>query len=127
MDEDPRTDDGATNPTADALLDALADAGRRAVLDRLVATGGPCTVEDLTEAVVADDGVPWATDPGVAGTALHHVHLPKLADAGLLEYDTRSGDVVGTSALAVAEPYLDLLATQTGPDGRLHARRRTPQ
>ena len=38
-----------------------------------------------------DDG---SADVRTLKVQLHHVHLPKMQDCGLLEYDPRSGDIV---------------------------------
>lgn len=42
-------------------------------------------------AVETDGSVESSTD--ATRTQLHHVHLPKLEDHGVVEYDTRTGDV----------------------------------
>lgn len=59
------------------------------------------TVRELTTALTPEDGERERTQ-----VHLYHNVLPKLEDAGLLEYDWRSGDVRvrdDPTALAVAE------------------------
>jgi len=40
--------------------------------------------------------------------SLYHSHLPKLADARLIEYDREQGIVAAGEAIDAAEPYLEL-------------------
>lgn len=93
--------------TVDAVFAALADEDRRSVLAYLQ-DAGEATVEELSTAV--DER---ASDPrgGTHGrdalVRLHHVHLPKLSDAGLVEYDRTSGQVEYVGGSAITE----LLAT----------------
>lgn len=79
------------------LLETLASERRRTVLSYLLA----CSAERIhREAIV--DGL-LEREPCEPGPAthrerleidLHHVHLPKLADADIIEYDPTSGAVV---------------------------------
>ena len=76
------------DPT-DAALRILADEQRRHVVASLSATSdGVSSLSELVEYAVtrATD----ERDPEEATIHLHHVTLPKLEDAGLLEYDSRS-------------------------------------
>jgi DNA-binding transcriptional ArsR family regulator len=88
-----------------AVLDALADATRRAALAELVDSGATATVGELTETLAERQPGP---DPGTAGseivtdradlqTALHHVHLPTLAEAGGITFDPETGLVAAAS------------------------------
>ncbi len=65
-------------------------------------------IDDLTSRVIArelmdGDG---PVDPESVSATLHHVHLPKLADAGLIEYDA-DAHVVYTPPLDDATPDAD--------------------
>lgn len=74
------------------VLDLLADARRRHALAVLAEEDG--TIDDTTlirrvsEAERADD-----VDPRDVHIELHHCHLPKLDDYGVLEYDYEEGAV----------------------------------
>jgi hypothetical protein len=71
----------------DGALTAVADRRRRAVVRRLRAraTGG-ATLEGLAESLAGTLG----DDPDRVAVELHHRHLPKLDDLGVVEYDARS-------------------------------------
>ena len=75
----------------DTVYDLLADATRRRVLEDLYRRD-ESTVEDLADRIGdASDG---PEDAVRATIALTHTHLPRLRDAGVIEYDERTGAVV---------------------------------
>lgn len=92
-------------------LDILGDPIRRQVLHDLDPEEGPVTLSDLADRVanphvrgasavaVQSDDANDATATTVTSATervaiqLHHVHLPKLADYGLVEYDRREKTV----------------------------------
>lgn len=77
--------------SADALLEALSDRRRRLVLRYLRETAdGVGSYEDLARYVSARS----TQSPKDVHTCLHHVILPVLDDAELIEYDPRSEVVV---------------------------------
>ena len=92
------TTDTETDAT-ETLLQVVANPQRRTILHHLVRVGAEDVgVDDLTKTIVTDGGT--ATDPGGdqdmlrrAKIELHHRHLPKLADADLIEYDTEARTV----------------------------------
>jgi predicted transcriptional regulator len=47
--------------------------------------------------------------------ALRHTHLPRLADAGVVDYDPDSGRVAPAAAADRLRPYLDLTAREDRP------------
>ena len=72
------------------------------------------TLEELTWAVADEECA--ATGASVAGTddrriatTLHHVHLPKLDEAGVLEYDVDRGTVTADAGLAAVRELLEVL------------------
>lgn len=80
------------------LLDALAHERRRVVLAVLEDTDGRVTREELARAVAtreteSDDAPERAIVERVA-SSLHHVHLPKLASVGSIEYEPGTGTIV---------------------------------
>jgi len=115
----------------DALFDALADERRRAVLDVLSHQTGPIHVETLAreleakERGIAESDVPVDEIEQLL-MGLYHVHLPRLAEAGLVEYDSDADTVAyeGHPALrvpwvqSVLEPaFRPSLTGETRPDG----------
>lgn len=63
---------------------------RRAALDALAAAGDELSVETLAARVAADEGGdPTERDVEAIATVLHHRHLPRLGDLGLVDYDPR--------------------------------------
>jgi DNA-binding transcriptional ArsR family regulator len=73
----------------DTLFDLLRDPARRLVLTRLQ-EDGRTSVERLLQDR-RGRGEDWRTFE----IGLHHVHLPRLERTGLIEYDERSGEIVG--------------------------------
>lgn len=80
----------------DGVLSLLSDAERRGVVEYFGRTADEtATLEELSAyleraAPETDGGEPAAE---TAKARLHHVHLPKLADRGVVDYDPRSGEV----------------------------------
>lgn len=80
----------------DSELEVLSSRERREILHFFVTTDTEtATVETLSgqlTQVWADGGDDQPPTEAVRAR-LHHVHLPKLADCGLVEYDSRSNTV----------------------------------
>jgi DNA-binding transcriptional ArsR family regulator len=101
-----------TSLSVEDVAEAVGDPSRRQVLHLLGDSEFMLALADIAREVAAPDGEPSPTltadDLRRAKIRLHHCHLPKLADAGLVNYDVRSRMV----ALAPAgERVLD--ATQS--------------
>ena len=83
----------------DGLFRSLADDRRRTILDVLTHQVGPIHVETLArelcakEQSIAESEVPADEVEEIHGS-LRHRHLPRLADAGLVDYDPE-GETVG--------------------------------
>lgn len=95
----------------DAALELCADTHRRIVLAELVGREAPITIDALTESIVTHNhhaALASVSDETVTGirTSLLHSHLPKLAEAGLVEYGPQRGVVVPTADLSRGEPHL---------------------
>lgn len=76
-----------------AIFEAMGHPYRRAVLELLRTRDGPMTLHDLATAISVREHDADITDvprQAVPRTflALHHLHLPKLANYGLIAYDT---------------------------------------
>lgn len=74
---------------------ALAADRRREILDTIAAESGPITRETLARNVATRDadGDPSESRIENVLVQLHHCQLPKLADAGLIEYDRGDGTI----------------------------------
>ncbi|WP_227357262.1 DUF7344 domain-containing protein [Haladaptatus salinisoli] len=82
----------ADSESLDALFAALADARRRTILDSLSHQFHPIHIETLAREIYAKEhGICEADVPTEEVeqvlVGLHHVHLPKLSEAGLIGYD----------------------------------------
>lgn len=92
-DRSPETS-GRSDASLDRLYRLLADGERRALLAFLLERDEPVPLSEL-RAHVADD-----SDERRAGIRLVHSHLPKLAEADLVEYDRESGRAAATAVAA---------------------------
>jgi hypothetical protein len=102
------TDEGTL--TQDDVFDILSSARRRYVL-YLLRTEGPMELTDLAEHVAA-----WENDTNIDAltkqqrkrvyVSLYQTHVPKLADADLVEYDKDSGRVELASRAGDIDQYL---------------------
>ena len=100
---------------SDSVCSALADEHRRAILTELHDSGESALgLTDLANRVaerVADDGPPGPDTRGQVQVTLHHRHLPRLADAGLIVYDVENRQVWN----AVGQPTREILGTLDSP------------
>lgn len=83
---------GVTERSIDAVFDLLAHDARRAAVACLTSRNRPVALADLAADVAdrtSDRPRSERSTEAVSKiqTALHHVHLPKLADAGVVAYD----------------------------------------
>lgn len=89
--------------SVDDLFDVLSPARRRETLAVLTECHSAVDVESLARDVAARerDVAPDTlseSDVEEVHVTLHHVHLPKLDDAGLVDYHRDDGSVTATSA-----------------------------
>lgn len=81
----------ATGRTDEVVGTLLADSVRELIVSLLRERGGSLTIDDLARALAAverTDGCPPSEGAVASAVAsLHHVHLPKLDDVGIVEYD----------------------------------------
>lgn len=95
-------------PGLDEVLHNLGDLRRRVVLTSLYGNDGPMDRTDLAaevaETVRGGSGQEVTVDS--MRRDLHHVHLPKLARAGLISYDADEGSVTYEGHPAFEEEWL---------------------
>ncbi|QLG28551.1 hypothetical protein HUG10_13795 [Halorarum halophilum] len=78
----------------DTVFEVLADRDRRAALSYLrESEDDAVSFETLTTHVAERDADPDGRDRGQLAVRLHHATVPRLAGAGLVEYDARSGSI----------------------------------
>ncbi|WP_306052308.1 DUF7344 domain-containing protein [Natronococcus wangiae] len=93
----------------------LRSSRRRTLLALLTAYDRTLTTNDLTKEIAVRERDESITDvPGDVlariAISLHHAHIPKLVDAGLVEYDEKRHLVDPTEKLAHLEPRLSRAA-----------------
>jgi hypothetical protein len=71
----------------DTVFELLAPERRRNALYVLYRHSGPMTLADLAEEVAALEDAPTAR----VAAGLHHVHVPRLAEEDVVEYDADEG------------------------------------
>jgi DNA-binding transcriptional ArsR family regulator len=116
-DKTPTLGEPAGEPTIspDVAFDVLRNARRRYVL-YFLREKSPRELGDLAERIAAREND--TTVEGLSSkqrksvyTALYQTHLPKLADAGVIEYDRDRGVVWLADAADQLDPYLDARGT----------------
>lgn len=100
----PRTDD----LPATAIFPLLADDRRRYVLHYLSRHVGTVSLGELAEQIALWEGDPTYDHYERILTSLHHHHLPKLVDGGLVHYYVEQEGVRGLDAIESVRPYLNL-------------------
>lgn len=88
----------------DSLLDLCRHQHRRIVLGVLTEERRSLTLNDLTQTILKDNHQKLVTEASAdeireIRLALHHRHLPKLASAGLIEFDSERHLVEPTTQL----------------------------
>lgn len=99
---DPRTGTSENESSVDELFDVLSEARRRRILSILTGRQS-MDVKELANAVAAreNDAAPATLSESTVHevhVTLHHVHLPKLAEATLVNYDRNDRTVAPTDA-----------------------------
>lgn len=110
-----------TTPSFDTLFDLLANRRRRYALYALTGTeDGMATVETLADEVAlweiqTDDAKLTASQREEIADELRSVHLPRLSETDIVEYDDRS-DVVRYWRQPTLEEYLEHTYFKEAPD-----------
>ncbi|WP_126661066.1 DUF7344 domain-containing protein [Haloterrigena salifodinae] len=116
--------DDFSGEDVDTVMGLLADQRRRTLLRSLERADGTATLSEIAEAIATEARTP---DPGaisdLAGVSsrdvrevrisLHHLHVPKLAAAGAIDYDSE------TETLTLRERGRTLLDRQEAVCGPL--------
>ncbi len=102
----------------DEIFDVLVSSRRRAVLYELHGRSEPMTLPDLVAAVRAIEA---AQSRKQVAVALDHVHLPKLQQAGLVEYDRYEKTVQLNRIPRQFERYLRFAAEDEQQTGTIDA------
>ncbi|WP_415381591.1 ArsR family transcriptional regulator [Halosimplex sp. TS25] len=83
----------AASLSVDAVLSLLADHQRRDLLRHLIDSNEQtASLDECVRHLLQREQTRFGECPGheQIETALHHIHMPKLEEAGILEYDSRS-------------------------------------
>jgi len=104
----------------DECFDLLSNHRRRYVLHYLRQEGGPVTLSDLSEQIAA-----WENDTAIEGlsydqrkrvyTSLQQVHLPRMDDLDVVEFDDREGTVRDGPSAENLDIYLDVVEDRNIP------------
>lgn len=111
---------GAGAVTEDELYQLLSNRRRRYVIHRLRHDGERTDIGSLAERVAAwENGCEvdelTAAERKTAYTALHQRHLPKLDDAGIVEFDKARGAVEPTDAVEDVAIYTEVVEGRDVP------------
>jgi len=100
--------------TADTVFKTLSNPRRRYVLEHLSEVDGETTLRELSEQVAA-----WENDKTIEEidrkerrrvyTALQQTHLPKMHEAGIVDYDRDRGDIALTGHAEDLRIYMEIL------------------
>ena len=106
----------------DELFDILSNSRRRHVVEFLDEQGGETSFRELTDAVaLRETGDPVSYDERKrVYVSLRQSHLPRLAEAGVVEYDRDRGTVEATplfdTVVRPLEAVTERLGAQTSAD-----------
>ena len=105
-------DVAATEIATDTLFELLKNQRRRDALDYLKANGGRTTLSDMAEHIAAkENDLPieeiTSKQRKRVYIGLYQCHLPKLATAGVVDFDKNRGTIELRSLAARLYPYLD--------------------
>lgn len=95
----------------DTIFEVLANPRRRYLLHYLSQRVGAVGVDDAAEQIALWEGDATRDRYERVLTGLFHVHLPMLADAGLVSYDSILETVTREKSVRCLAPYLELAAS----------------
>ncbi|MEY7849620.1 hypothetical protein AB7C87_10545 [Natrarchaeobius sp. A-rgal3] len=96
----------------DAAFDLLRHSHRRTILATVVSDERALTLNDLTKIIAMwdrDEPITEISGDELAAisAALHHAHIPRLVDVGVVTYDENRHLIEPTDRLEEVKPYLD--------------------
>jgi len=91
----------AERDSLNTMFDVLSHGARRQILVELADHNPRTEAEFETEEFVADAGNPDSPE-----IQLHHIHLPKLADAGFINWDSQTETITRGPRFSEIEPLL---------------------
>ena len=98
----------------DAVIANLTNTRRRIIFSVLADEDGPLSRDELAQEVAArDPNSDTQSDEEKLLLLLHHIHLPKLADAGLVEYDADAGTVTYEGHPELEAEWLEFAPDET--------------
>ena len=104
----------------DTIFTMLSNQRRRYVIHFMKRNPGPIRIRDLAQQVAAwENGIEIEEltykQRKRVYTSLHQTHLPKLNDAGVVEYDRDRGTIALASGAAELDIYLDVVSKNDIP------------
>lgn len=104
--------DTSKSETIDTIFTCLANPRRRLLIERVSESSGSVTVEGLLQHLLdREDGTPPATLSNDERTgltvSLHHRHLPKMEEAGLIEVNHETNTIRESTHFDVATSLLE--------------------
>lgn len=107
-----------TGVDVDSVFAVLSNERRRLILEHLFSRPPPVSVSELVDLLATEELNGHERPEDLRDrvfTSLHHVHLPKLADSNMVDYDPDREEVVVRVAAAAARPHLALVQDQEHP------------
>ncbi|ARS90615.1 DUF7344 domain-containing protein [Natrarchaeobaculum aegyptiacum] len=106
--------------TEDELFEMLSNQRRRYILQELIRRGESIEIGELSQEIAAhEDGLAvedvTSSDRKRVYTALHQSHLPKMDNAGVVDFDRDRGTVEPTPTLEDVEIYMDVVRGRDVP------------
>lgn len=102
--------DDISSDDLDTAFEILTEERRQFALQYLAEEGGTVSLSDVVTYLVDRESAVDRTD---IAADLHHSHLPKLAAAGLVEYDPEANTVTATTAGHDAVPVVKTFVQST--------------
>jgi len=93
---------------APEIFRLLTDERRRNILYYFAANTDSVPLADIAEQLAIGENNPTTDHQEHILTCLHHIHLPKLVEAGMIDFNGEEKTVTGLTTIDAIRPYLDL-------------------